>query len=71
MEILETLNFIIAAVFFICYAYQFFYIPAALIKKDEPHKEGKKHRFAVLVCARNEEAVIAGLINSIHRQTYD
>ena len=71
MEILETLNFIIAAVFFICYAYQFFYIPAALIKKDEPHKEEKKHRFAVLVCARNEEAVIAGLINSIHRQTYD
>ena len=71
MEILETLNFIIAAVFFICYAYQFFYIPAALIKKNEPHKEEKKHRFAVLVCARNEEAVIAGLINSIHRQTYD
>lgn len=71
MEILETLNFIIAAVFFICYAYQFFYIPAALIKKDEPNKEEKKHRFAVLVCARNEEAVIAGLINSIHRQTYD
>lgn len=71
MEILETLNFIIAAVFFICYAYQFFYIPAALIKKDEPHKEEKKHRFAVLVCARNEETVIAGLINSIHRQTYD
>ncbi len=71
MEILETLNFIIAAVFFICYAYQFFYIPAALIKKDEPHKAEKKHRFAVLVCARNEEAVIAGLINSIHRQTYD
>ena len=25
----------------------------------------------MLVCARNEEAVIAGLINSIHRQTYD
>lgn len=71
MEILKTLNFIIAAVFFICYAYQFFYIPAVLIKKDKPHAPEKKHRFAVLICARNEENVIAGLISSIHQQTYD
>ena len=70
MEALFTINFIIAAVFFICYAYQFFYIPAALFKKDPPHKEEKRHRFAVLVCARNEEAVITQLIKSIHTQTY-
>ncbi len=71
METLYILNFIIAAIFFICYAYQFFYIPAALIKKDEPHRPAQKHRFAVLICARNEEAVISDLIESIHQQTYD
>jgi len=71
MKFLETLNFIIAAIFFICYAYQFLYIPVVFFKKDKPHLSEKKHRFAVLVCARNEEAVISSLIDSIHRQTYD
>lgn len=70
METLLAVNFIIAAVFFICYSYQFFYIPAALFKKDPPHKPEKRHRFAVLICARNEEKVVAQLINSIHAQTY-
>ncbi len=71
MDILKTLNFIIAAIFFICYAYQFFYVPAVLIKMDKNHKFAKKHCFAVLICARNEENVISDLIESIHRQTYD
>lgn len=70
METLLTINFIIAAVFFICYSYQFLYIPVALFKKDPPHKEENRHRFGVLVCARNEEKVIAQLIKSIHAQTY-
>ncbi|MBR3611318.1 MAG: glycosyltransferase family 2 protein [Oscillospiraceae bacterium] len=70
MEILQTINFIFAAAFFLCYFYQFFYIPAALFKKEKPHKPEKKHRFAVLICARNEEKVIGNLIESIRRQTY-
>ena len=70
METLLTINFIIAAVFFVCYSYQFFYIPAALFKKEPPHKPEERHRFAVLVCARNEEKVIAQLIKSIHAQNY-
>ncbi len=70
MENLLLINFILAAGFFICYSYQFLYIPAALLKKDKPHKEEKSHRFAVLICARNEEKVIAQLIKSIHAQSY-
>lgn len=70
METLLFINFVLAAVFFICYSYQFLYIPIALLKKDKPHKEEKKHRFAVLICARNEEKVIGNLINSIHSQSY-
>lgn len=67
---LQTVNFIIAAVFFICYFYQFIYIPTALFKKEPPHKKEKRHRFAVLISARNEEKVIGELIKSIHSQTY-
>lgn len=70
MDFLITINFILAAVFFICYSYQFFYIPAAIFKKEPPHKEEKRHRFAVLICARNEEKVIGNLIKSIKDQTY-
>lgn len=71
MDTLLTINFIIAAIFFICYAYQFAYIPVPWIKKDPPHSPEKRHRFAVLICARNEEKVIAKLIESINAQTYD
>ena len=70
MDFVRTLNFIIAAVFFICYSYQFLYIPVALFKKEPPHKLPQKHRFAVLVSARNEEKVIGELIKSINSQTY-
>ena len=70
METLKIINFIITAVFFFCYAYQFLYIPAAFLIKEPPHKKEKKHRFAVLICARNEEKVIEKLIESIKNQTY-
>ena len=70
MDFIRTINFIIAAVFFICYSYQFLYIPAALLKKEPLHKPEKKHLFAVLVSARNEEKVIGELIKSINLQTY-
>ncbi|NLB41799.1 MAG: glycosyltransferase, partial [Clostridiales bacterium] len=34
------------------------------------HKSTKLHQYAVLIAARNEEAVISQLIESIHNQTY-
>ena len=71
METLLTINFIIAAIFFVCYTYQFAYIPVPWFKKTHEHALEHRHRFAVLICARNEERVIAKLIESIHAQTYD
>lgn len=38
--------------------------------KKQPKREDKFHRFAVLICARNEEAVIGQLIDSLHKQEY-
>ena len=70
METIKIINYCIMAIFFVCYAYQFCYIPVALLKKQKPLPEGPLHRFAVLVAARNEEAVIGNLIDSLKRQTY-
>lgn len=65
------INLVIAVVFFICYAYQLYFLLVPFTRKQKPHKEAIPHRFAVLICARNERAVIADLIQSIHAQTYD
>ena len=71
METLRWINFGISALFILCYAYQFFYIPVPWIKKARPHAAVKPNRYAVLICARNESAVIGDLIASIRSQTYD
>ena len=73
MEIaLRTVNALISALFFICYAYQFLYIPLVLAKKQRPLPcPPSPHRYAVLIAARNESAVIGGLLDSLRQQTYD
>lgn len=70
METLTIINQIIAVAFFICYAHQFFYMAVPFIKKNKPHKNTKLHKYAVLIAARNEEAVIGQLIESIKKQNY-
>ena len=71
MDTILTINIVIAVVFTCCYAYQLFFLAVPFTKKQEPHKPEVLHRFAILICARNEEAVIADLIQSIRHQTYD
>ena len=69
---LRTINAVISALFFICYTYQFLYIPLVLLKKRRPLPcPAASHRYAVLIAARNEENVIAGLLDSLAAQTYD
>lgn len=71
LNLLNLINTLIGVFFVICYAYQFFYIFVALIKKPKKHpKSDKLHRFAVMIAARNEKAVIGNLLDSIHEQTY-
>ena len=76
MDTLRMTNYIIAVVFFVCYTYQFLYIPVPwLLAKRKATKaaalEATPHNYAVLICARNESAVIADLIGSLRSQTYD
>ena len=72
MEMLKFINLCLIALFFICYAYQFVYIPVPWLKKE---KNGEipafPHSYVVLICARNEAAVIGDLIDSIRTQTYE
>ena len=69
---LRTVNAVISALFFICYTYQFLYIPLVLAKKPKPLAvPARAHRYAVLIAARNEENVISGLLDSLRAQTYD
>ena len=71
MNTILIINLVIAVVFSACYAYQLFFLAVPFAKKQEPHKPEVLHRFAVLICARNEEEVIPDLIHSIQGQTYD
>ena len=77
MYTLKTINIILTIIFFVCYAYQFFYIPVRLFfakraeEKEKAKMVLKTHTFAFLICGRNEEAVIGDLIDSIRNQDYD
>ena len=68
---LEAINQAIAVMFFVCYAYQFVYIPVALLRRRKRLPAAAPHRFAVLIAARNEETVIGDLLDSLHAQDYD
>ena len=70
MKFFETLTVVLMFAFLLCYAYQFAYIPLAHLLRAKPHKKAALHRFAVLICARNEQTVICDLIDSLHAQTY-
>lgn len=70
LELLHLLNGIMGLLFALCYAYQFFYLAVPFLKKDKPLPSGRGHRYAILIAARNEEAVIGHLLDSIQAQTY-
>ena len=71
MNILRTINLIIALIFLICYFYQFVYIAIVIAKKNKKkYPKGTPHKYACLVSARNESRVIGDLLDSIKNQTY-
>ena len=71
MDTIKTINAVLTALFFLCYAYQFFYIPAAMLPRKRKKTPPSGRRYAVLISARNEEQVIGNLIASLRSQTYD
>ena len=70
MKTLSYINFIISILFMACYAYQAVYLAVSLCRRQKVFTAKKNHRYAVLIAARNEEAVIAQLIESVRGQSY-
>lgn len=70
MHTVEIINFAIMCLFFVCYMYQFLYIPISWFAAKKPAPPAGAHRFAVLIAARNEQEVIGNLIDSIKAQDY-
>ena len=70
MQILILINLGIALLFLLCYMFQMVYIFVPLFAKKKDHKPTQMHRYAIIICARNEEAVIDDLFEGIYNQDY-
>ena len=70
MQYIPTINHFIGMTFFFCYLYQLIYILIPFVKREKRILSGGRNRFAVLISARNESAVIKNLLDSIAAQTY-
>lgn len=66
-----SLRSFISIIFVMLFSYQiFYYIVSLFVRKKEGQYEFRYHDYAVLICARNEEAVIADLLQSLNNQIY-
>lgn len=54
MDFIEWFNRLLVVLFFLCYAYQFAYIPIAWLRRPRVYGSGRRNRFAFLIAARNE-----------------
>lgn len=71
LHIISTFNLLTFILFTASYLYQIVYaIVGVMFKPKRITVESKYHRYAVLIAARNESAVISELINSIKKQNY-
>lgn len=69
--LIEYINYFVALLFIICYSYQIFYIIVSFVKRPVKYKKAPQDkRYAFMIAARNEQAVIGNLIDSIMKQTY-
>lgn len=69
-EILWITSLVLGLINALCYAYQIVYLFLPLLKKTPRLPAEKPLRYAILIAARNEEAVIPHLLQSIRAQDY-
>ena len=70
ISFVDIFNFCVFLAFTICYTYQLYYVFVVLTRKPKQLVAKKNHKFAVVISARNESAVIGQLIHSIKVQNY-
>lgn len=71
LQFIVTFNSTLFILFTLFYFYQIIYAVVGVVRRpQQPPEAAKNHRYAVLIAARNESAVIAALIDSIKKQNY-
>lgn len=70
VEVLNNINFVVFLLFLACYAYQFVYVGVRFVKKTPKQSAQTLHKYAAVIAARNESAVISELIQSLKNQNY-
>ncbi len=70
MEIMQTIHRIVGLLFCLCLSYQIVYLLLPFIRRDKPHVPTVLHRYAILIAARNEEAVLPHLLDTLRGQDY-
>ncbi|MBR4745684.1 MAG: glycosyltransferase family 2 protein [Clostridia bacterium] len=69
-NVLTTINNVLLIFISIAFIYQILYILLCWLPYKNFKKSKKKYRFAVIICARNEELVIKDTIKCIQKQNY-
>ena len=70
LSFISMFNLIIFILFTGFYFYQIVYVFVSLFKKSKELSASANHKYAVVIAARNESAVISQLIKSIKKQNY-
>ncbi|WSI04544.1 glycosyltransferase family 2 protein [Sedimentibacter sp. MB31-C6] len=70
LSFISLFNLTIFLLFTGFYLYQIYYIPISLFNKGNDYISKENHKYAAVIAARNESAVIGQLINSIKKQKY-
>ena len=67
---LRQISFLLIFLTTLCYAYQSLYLVLPFFAKKKKHRPAAATRYAVLIAARNEEAVLPHLLDSLQAQDY-
>ena len=72
LDFVVTFNCLVAVIVTVAYFYQLVYLLVGLVnrKRQDNREPSTLHRFAVVISARNEEAVIGTLLESLRKQNY-
>ena len=70
LSFINSFNLVIFLLFTIFYFYQIVYTAVSLFAKKKTFHAQKNHKYAVIIAARNERAVVGQLVNSIKQQNY-
>ena len=70
VEILKQISRVLVLLTGLCFCYQTVYLIVSLFWKEPKHLPEKPTRYAILIAARNEEAVLPYLLQSIREQDY-